>query len=139
MTIAVIATANRLGDWGASMLSRPYQRFLDQLAGFLPAERLLLDPLSTLAFGTDASFYRLTPKIVVKAAHERDVVGILAAANRWSVPVTFRAAGTSLSGQAVTDSVLVIAGSDWDRCEIHDAGARIRLQPATRTASPCQK
>ncbi|MFH1980215.1 MAG: FAD-binding and (Fe-S)-binding domain-containing protein [Pseudomonadota bacterium] len=111
------------------MLTQPYQMFIDQIAGFIPAHRLLVDPLNTLAFGTDASFYRLIPKIVVKAADEQEVMGILSAANRWSVPVTFRAAGTSLSGQAVTDSVLVIAGSDWDNCEIHDGGARIRLQP----------
>ena len=30
-----------------------------------------------------------------------------------AIPVTFRGAGTSLSGQAVTDSVLVIAGNHW--------------------------
>jgi len=111
------------------MLTPPYPQFLDAVSGFVPPDRLLVDPLRTLAFGTDASFYRLIPKIVIKADDENDVARILAAASRWNVPVTFRAAGTSLSGQAVTDSVLVIAGSGWEKCDVLDNGSRIRLQP----------
>jgi D-lactate dehydrogenase len=45
------------------------------------------------------------------------------------VPVTFRAAGTSLSGQAVSDSVLIVAGDNWHGHEVLDEGRRIRLQP----------
>ncbi|MEJ2041173.1 MAG: FAD-binding and (Fe-S)-binding domain-containing protein, partial [Desulfosarcinaceae bacterium] len=44
-------------------------------------------------------------------------------------PVTFRAAGTSLSGQAVSDSILLIAGNSWRSYAILDEGGRIRLQP----------
>ncbi|MFN2355949.1 MAG: FAD-binding oxidoreductase, partial [Desulfopila sp.] len=83
----------------------------------------------TLAYGTDASFYRLVPKIVIQSDSEAEIREILAAAGEHTLPVTFRAAGTSLSGQAITDSILLIAGHGWQGHEILDDGRRIRLQP----------
>ena len=63
--------------------------------------------MRTFAYGTDASFYRLNPKLVVKVHTEDEIRRVLPIARRLAVPVTFRAAGTSLSGQAITDSVLL--------------------------------
>jgi D-lactate dehydrogenase len=111
------------------MLPDRYQRFIADISGRIPASRLFTDPLRTLAYGTDASFYRLIPKIVVRADSEAEVAAVLEASDRRGVAVTFRAAGTSLSGQAVSDSVLVVAGGKWNRHEILDGGGRIRLQP----------
>jgi D-lactate dehydrogenase len=106
-----------------------YHAFLKDISGLLPHDRLFTDPLRTLAYGTDASFYRLIPKVVVAADTEAEVAGLVEAANRRAIPVTFRAAGTSLSGQAISDSVLIVAGGNWNRWEILDGGERIRLQP----------
>lgn len=111
------------------MLSPAHQAFFDTLSAQLPADRLVTDPTRTLAYGTDASFYRLIPQIVIEARHEDDVRRILAAARQHGVAVTFRAAGTSLSGQSVTDSVLVRLGEDWNGLEVQEHGDRIRLQP----------
>ncbi len=99
------------------------------LAGILPPGRLVIDPLRRLAWGTDASFYRLVPALVVTVQTEDEVRGVLAACRRHAAPVTFRAAGTSLSGQAVTDSVLMVLGDGWDRVVVERDGAAIRLQP----------
>ena len=112
-----------------SMLSEKYSQFYDDLSTFIPVQRRFTDPLRTLAYGTDASFYRLIPKIVIKADSEAEVSRILRAADRYNIPLTFRAAGTSLSGQAVTDSVLVVCGGNWNAYQILDYGNRIRLQP----------
>ena len=111
------------------MLPGKYQQLYDDLSTFIPEKRLFTDPLRTLAYGTDASFYRLIPKIVIKADSETEVARILQTADSRNIPMTFRAAGTSLSGQAVTDSVLVICGGNWNAYEILDNGHRIRLQP----------
>jgi D-lactate dehydrogenase len=111
------------------MLSKPHRAFLADLTQSLPTDRCFTDPLQTLAFGTDASFYRLVPQVVVRTANEDEVSALLRAADRHNVPVTFRAAGTSLSGQAISDSVLAVAGSAWTRYDIVDGGRRIRLQP----------
>ena len=105
-------------------------KFCEELAQFLPKERIFRDEMYRLTYGTDASFYRLIPALVVKVANEQEVIGLLQLANRHQVPVTFRAAGTSLSGQAVTDSVLVVLeGTSWRGYEILQQGAEIRLQP----------
>ena len=110
-------------------LTGKYRRFLEIIDAFVDDERIITDPLRTLAYGTDASFYRLIPQVVVKANDEWEVSRLLAAAGECGVAVTFRAAGTSLSGQAITDSVLVLAGTNWKGREVLEEGAKIRLQP----------
>ena len=111
------------------MLPASYKVFLEALREFVPASRTYTDPLRTLAYGTDASVYRLTPKIVVDAESEDEVSGLLRLAKRHKIPVTFRAAGTSLSGQAVTDSVLVRIGRGWQGWSMDEGASLIRLQP----------
>lgn len=103
--------------------------FLRDAQQLIPQERRFDDPLSTLAFGTDASFYRLIPKLVIRVESEDEVVALLELAQRDRVPVTFRAAGTSLSGQAISDSVLIVLGDNWNAKEIRGQGMQIRLQP----------
>ena len=103
--------------------------FLRDAERLIPAERRFDDPTSTLAFGTDASFYRLIPKLVVRVESEDEVVGLIQLAQRDRVPVTFRAAGTSLSGQAISDSVLIVLGDNWNGREIRGQGEQNRLQP----------
>ncbi|WP_436785472.1 FAD-binding and (Fe-S)-binding domain-containing protein [Stutzerimonas frequens] len=103
--------------------------FLREVERLIPVERRFDDPLSTLAFGTDASFYRLVPKLVVRVESEAEVVRLLKLTHAENVPVTFRAAGTSLSGQAISDSVLIVLGDNWNGREIRNGGEQIRLQP----------
>ncbi|AVF54235.1 MULTISPECIES: FAD-binding and (Fe-S)-binding domain-containing protein [Pseudomonas] len=103
--------------------------FLRDAERLIPAERRFDDPTSTLAFGTDASFYRLIPKLVVRVESEDEVVGLIKLAQRERVPITFRAAGTSLSGQAISDSVLIVLGDNWNGREVRGQGEQIRLQP----------
>ena len=111
------------------MLSGKYQQLYEQLTPIIDSKRIFHDPLHTLAFGTDASFYRLIPKMVIKAKNEEEVSFILKESSKLSIPVTFRAAGTSLSGQSVSDSVMVIIGEKWKKFQVLDNGKQIRLQP----------
>jgi hypothetical protein len=84
-----------------------YTAFQKDASSIVPMERMYTDPVKTFAYGTDASFYRLLPQVVVKIHGEDEVKRILPIAAKHQTPVTFRAAGTSLSGQAVTDSILL--------------------------------
>jgi len=111
------------------MLSPSYDALYQALSPQIPASRLLHDDLSALAFGTDAGFYRLLPKLVVKAETESEVQLILRECSRRGLALTFRAAGTSLSGQAISDSVLVMLDQGWKNIEVLDNGDRIRVQP----------
>lgn len=114
------------------MISGEYQRFYEALLPVIPKERMFHDALSTLAYGTDASFYRLIPKLVIRARNEQEIAAILHQADLQNIPVTFRAAGTSLSGQAISDSVLVIVSHGWQDWKVLDQGRKIRLQPGIR-------
>ncbi len=107
-----------------------FESFLKELKGFIPESRLISDPLRTLTYGTDASLYRLIPRLVVRVSGESEMTRILPLANRHRIPVTFRAAGTSLSGQAITDSVLLVVGDEWRKWRIARDASRISLQPA---------
>lgn len=91
--------------------------------------RLIRDPLRTLAYGTDASFYRLIPQLIVRVDNEDEVRIVLEEARQRDLPVTFRAAGTSLSGQAVTDSILMQLSDKWKGHRVHEHGHSISLQP----------
>jgi len=111
------------------MLPAAYQRFQKDIEQFIPKTNIITDPLWTLAYGTDASFYRLIPKIVVNVENENQVVKLLQCANRLKLAVTFRAAGTSLSGQAISDSILVRLGRGWRNYQILENATKIRLEP----------
>ena len=102
------------------------------LSGAVKPENVFTDPVRTFAYGTDASFYRLIPKMVLKVETEREIQSLLKLARKHRTPVTFRAAGTSLSGQAVTDSILLKlshTGKNWRRHAIGDEGKTITVEP----------
>jgi len=110
------------------MITGKYLQFYKELQLEIPKERLLHDALNTLAFGIDASFYRLIPKLIVKVNNEQELKHVIKKAYEHSIPITFKAAGTSLSGQTISDSVIVIASHGWKRHEIYDNGNKIKLQ-----------
>jgi len=104
-------------------------QFLADLRQFLPSDRIYTDELRTLGWGTDASFYRQIPKVVIRSDGEEEISKIVKACQKYKLPFTFRAAGTSLSGQSCTDSVLIVAGKHWEKYEIGENQDTIRLQP----------
>lgn len=106
-----------------------YKQFLQEISRFIPRKRIYTDELRRLAWGTDAGFYRLIPQIVIRSENEQEVADILTAADYYNLPVTFRAAGTSLSGQAISDSILIIAGKNWEKYSIGKEAETITLQP----------
>lgn len=110
-------------------MENKHSQFLSAVRAFVPKTAVYTDGLRRFAWGTDAGFYRLVPKIVIRSSNEKEVSRILRAASKYDVPVTFRAAGTSLSGQSISDSVLVVAGKNWERYKFSEDGERITLEP----------
>lgn len=96
------------------MKEQKYNAYLKEIGKFIPKDRIYTDELRLLAWGTDAGFYRLIPKIVIRTKDENEVSRLLALADKYTLPVTFRAAGTSLSGQSISDSILIVAGKNWE-------------------------
>ena len=104
-------------------------QFLSDLRQVMSSDRIYTDELRTLGWGTDASFYRQIPKVVVRSDGEAEISKIVQLCRKYKLPFTFRAAGTSLSGQSCTDSVLIVAGKHWEKYKIINNEEFIKLQP----------
>src|SRR3954470_14835566 len=82
-----------------------------------------------LGFAHDASHYLLVPQAVVAPWDADQVAALLRVSVERGVPLTFRSGGTSLSGQATADGVLVDTRRNFRQLEVLDDGARVRVQP----------
>ncbi|WP_147915415.1 FAD-binding and (Fe-S)-binding domain-containing protein [Ruania zhangjianzhongii] len=102
---------------------------MDRLRAVVAPEAWSTEPADLARMSHDASHYLLTPRAVVTPGSLPELVAALTAAHRAGQPVTFRAGGTSLSGQAGTDGVLIDTRRHFQRVEILDDGARVRCQP----------
>lgn len=106
-----------------------FTSFLRECRVHIPDSQIITDELQRFAYSTDASFYRLMPKAIVQADSEKDITLLMQLSDRYQVPLTFRAAGTSLSGQAVTEHVLVMLTTKWQSLRIDPLGEVVHLKP----------
>ncbi len=113
-------------------LARPAfssEQLRSMLGQVVDERRVLVRPIDLIAYASDASFYRLIPKAVVQAASEKEVAGLFQFSHDHAIPITFRAAGTSLSGQAISDGLLVEIARNFRGHEVLENGRKIRVQP----------
>jgi D-lactate dehydrogenase len=103
--------------------------FLEELRELVGREAVLTRPIDLAAYASDASVYRLVPCAVVRPTSIDHVRRLFAICRRHLVPLTFRAAGTSLSGQAVTEGLLVDLSRHWRDVAVLDGGRRVRVGP----------
>ncbi|WP_446664610.1 FAD-binding and (Fe-S)-binding domain-containing protein [Flexivirga sp. B27] len=102
----------------------------DRLRGELADEiEVLGRQLDLRARAHDASHYLLVPSAVAVPRDTSQVAEVMRACGRLGIPMTFRSGGTSLSGQGVTDQVLVDTRAGFRGVEVLDDGARVRVQP----------
>ncbi len=99
---------------------------LTQVLGPGPLRTRIID---RLRMSHDGSHFQLVPQAVVVARDGGDVSAAVAVAARHGVPVTFRSGGTSLSGQAGTDGLLIDTRRNFRRVQVLDDGARVHCQP----------
>jgi D-lactate dehydrogenase len=105
------------------------ERLTSMLSQILDAKRILVRPIDLIAYASDASFYRLIPKAVVQAASEQEVARLFQFSHDHTLPITFRAAGTSLSGQSISDGLLVDVARNFRDLQVLENGRKIRVQP----------
>lgn len=77
----------------------------------------------------DASHFRLVPTTVLTPSSLHEVVALLSACSKQGQRLTFRSGGTSLSGQAQSDSILVDTRKHFRSLEVLDGGRRVRVGP----------
>lgn len=96
-------------------MSINYSAVVADLRAKLGDEAVSDDAVRRFAWSTDASYFRIVPEVVVHAETLEDARDTLEVARQHNAPVTFRAAGTSLSGQAIGEGILLILGHDGFR------------------------
>ncbi|RST12536.1 FAD-binding oxidoreductase [Streptomyces sp. WAC05374] len=109
-------------------------RLRQELTALLGPDKVLWQVSDLVRYASDASPYRFVPRIVVVAQDAGDVSALLAYAHEKGREVVFRAAGTSLNGQAQGEDILVDVRRHWAGVEVLDGGARVRLRPGTTVA-----
>ena len=110
-----------------STLIRDYERFAKE-AKEICKGRVYTDHLRRYAYGVDASCYSYLPKVVVKAEDEREVRRLIRLCQQCGTPFTFRAAGSSLSGQCSSEDVLIVCNDGFKKMEVIDDGKALRCE-----------
>jgi D-lactate dehydrogenase len=101
------------------------------LERLLGAGKVLGDLTDLVRYASDASPYRFVPQAVVVPESVQDVVRLLAYARAERRHLVFRAAGTSLNGQAQGEDILVDVRRHFSGVEVEADGARARILPGT--------
>ncbi len=99
------------------------------LEAILPKERIRSRLIDIVSYAADAGFYYLQPKAVVLPESESEIIKLFSFSHQYNIPLTFRAAGTSLSGQAISDGILVDISQNWRKVKVENAGDYVRVQP----------
>lgn len=103
--------------------------FKKALADIIPAERIRSRYIDLVSFASDAGFYHLLPKVVVQPVSEQEITGLFQFSQQHNIPLVFRTGGTSLSGQSITDGILVDLSQHWNKISIEGSGESVRVQP----------
>ncbi|QEC49361.1 FAD-binding oxidoreductase [Baekduia soli] len=120
--------ADRAPDSLAGGTPQPLRAELEALLG---EAQVLSRPIDLVRYASDAGPYRRFPRVVVMARDEHDVARTLRHAATAGLPVTFRAAGTSLNGQAQTDGILIDVRRHFSGVRIAPGGERVTLRAGT--------
>ncbi len=106
--------------------------FFDMIAALntiIPKERIRDRYIDLVSFAADAGFYYLLPKAVVLPVSEEEIIQLFQFSSEKNIPIVFRAGGTSLSGQCITDGILVDLSQYWKKCTIENQSQLVRVQP----------
>ena len=101
----------------------------DKLHEILPKDRIKGRLIDRYAYASDASHFYLVPKVVVQPNTIDEIQKLFAFSHTHQESLTFRAAGTSFSGQGVTDGILVDLSNYWRQVRPEEGGSKVRVQP----------
>ena len=101
----------------------------EALLQILPTEKVKTRITDRYSYASDASFYYLVPKAVVQPSTLDEIKALFLLSHQTNTPIVFRTGGTSLSGQAITDGILVDLSRFWQKATVLENGAAVKVQP----------
>ena len=102
---------------------------IKELYKILPESRIKARYIDVVSFASDAGFYHLIPKAIVQPINETEIISLFKFSQLHKIPLVFRTGGTSLSGQSITDGILVDLSQNWNKIKIEETGNLVRVQP----------
>lgn len=99
------------------------------LEKILPKERIKARLIDLVSYASDAGFYYLRPKAIVQPVSEEEIQQLFVFSHQQNIPLTFRTGGTSLSGQSITDGILVDLSQHWRKVTAQQNGELVIVQP----------
>jgi len=99
------------------------------LIALLGKQNVLHRAIDLVRYASDASPYRLIPQVVVLPRTSDDIVKLFRYCRENGRHATFRAAGTSLNGQSLSDDILIDVRRHWYGAKVEDDGRRVRARP----------
>ncbi|MCT2360743.1 FAD-binding oxidoreductase [Kocuria marina] len=119
----------RPDDAAPAPIDSPLDRAVARIERECGSGVVVTGELERRAVAHDASHYLMQPRAVLRPRDTHEVGRIFAAAADTDAGLTLRSGGTSLSGQSVTDQILVDVRRHFKSVEVLDRGARVRVQP----------
>ena len=113
----------------ASMIEGSPGDLKADLIDLLGKANVLHRAIDLVRYASDASPYRLIPQIVVLPRTSDDIVKLFRYCREKRRHATFRAAGTSLNGQSLSDDILIDVRRHWYGATVEEDGRRVRTRP----------
>ena len=86
--------------------------------------------LARTLYSSDASVYRLEPRVVVRPRHRDEIGAVLGVARELGVPLTARGAGTSIAGNAIGTGIVLDTYRHLNRVlDLDPEQARATVEP----------
>lgn len=99
------------------------------IADYIDQSKIYNREIDRLTYARDASIYRIMPEFAVRPENETDIVQLFKYANHCNKSITFRASGTSLSGQTLTNGIVAEIAYGWNKIQVISQGKSILVQP----------
>ncbi len=96
---------------------------------FISDKHILTKPIERYANANNASCFRLIPQVVIQLISVDMIRSLLHFTQQNLIPLTFRAVGTRLSGQSITDGMLTVVSQHWGQVRVEESGRRVLSQP----------
>lgn len=114
-------------------------KYEEALKKILPPQKIKSTLIDRYAFAPDASFYYLLPKVIVQPSSSDEIKKLFLFSQQHGLPMVFRTGGTSLSGQSITDGILVDLSRYWRKVVVENDGEFVRVQPGIIAAQVNQQ
>lgn len=118
-------TTSQADAVGPELIDGAPNELIAQLSKIVGRSNVLGTLSDLVRYASDGSPYRRVPQVVVRPRNEHDLSRLMQFARNHGRKLTFRAAGSSLNGQATSDDILVDVKTHFLGMEVRNDGAQL--------------